>query len=149
MRLAAVTLAALFLPVLASAEGEATPLGFNELAELFRAGHDSADFEKIAELICWDNVVADARASLERHTASEFGRPISSMSFEALTGDAVLEYEQAGVTYRPNLAPIGYLVVRYPPKPNDPTAATATHYLIGRKAGSLRIATAAPASNQQ
>ena len=143
-----VILTILFLPALAPARGDAEPKDFREFAVLFRAAHDSSDFGKISELVCWDRVNDEARASFRRHTASEFGRPISSISFERLPEDAMLEYEQGGVTYRPNLSPIGYLVVRYTPKPSEPTAATATHYLIGRKAGSLRITTAAPVAEQ-
>jgi hypothetical protein len=72
------------------------------------------------------------------------GRPISEISFEQLPEDATLEYEHGGVRYRPNLLPIGHLIVRFEANPAEPTAATATHYLIGRKAGELRITTAAP-----
>jgi hypothetical protein len=143
-----VILTTLLLPALATASGEAEPTGFRELAALYRIGHESGDFRKISELICWDRVDAQTRSSLQRNTVSEFGRPISSISFEQLPEDAFLEYEQGGVTYRPNLSPIGHLVVRYPPKPSDPGAATASHYLIGRKAGVLRITTAAPVEEE-
>jgi hypothetical protein len=131
-------------PALAYAGEDASPDGFRDFAALFRAAHDSSDIGKISELICWNAVDAQTRASVERHTASEFGRPISSISFEGLPEDENLEYQQGGVTYRPNLSPIGYLVVRYVANPSNPTAATATRYLLGRKAGMLRIATAAP-----
>ena len=139
-----VVLASLALPAVAIAAENAEPEGFRELATLFRAAHDSSDFEMVTELICWDRVDGAAKASVERHTASEFGRPISGILFEQLPEDAILEYEHGGVRYRPNLTPIGYLVVRFEPNPSEPTAATATRYLIGRKAGELRITTAAP-----
>ena len=138
--------ALLTLPALAFASEGSEPNDFRELAALFRTAHDSGDFEKISGLVCWDRVDARTRAAVERHTASEFGRPISSVSFEKLPEDAGLEYQQDGVTYRPNLSPIGYLVIRYAPSQSDPSAATATRYLLGRKAGKLRIATAAPAA---
>ena len=134
----------LFVSALATAAEVVEPADFREFASQFRKAHDSGDFGKISELICWDRVDAAARASLDRNTSMEFGRPISSISFETLPEDATLEYEQGGVTYRPNLTPIGYLVVRYAPKESDPTAATAMHYLLGRKVDKLRIATAAP-----
>jgi hypothetical protein len=143
-----VVLASLALPAIAMAAENAEPEGFRELAALFRAAHDSSDFDRVSKLICWDRVDGAAMASLERHTASEFGRPISEIVFEQLPEDATLEYEQGGVRYRPNLSPIGHLVVRFEANPSDPTAATATHYLIGRKAGKLRITTAAPVEQQ-
>jgi len=139
-----VVLASLALPAVAIAAEQAEPEGFRELAVLFRAAHDSSDFDGVSKLICWDRVDGPAKASVERHTASEFGRPISEISFEQLPEGETLEYEYGGVRYRPNLSPIGYLVVRFGANPADPTAATATRYLIGHKAGKLRITTAAP-----
>lgn len=147
MKLSAI-LASLALPAVAIAAEPAEPEGFRELAALFRAAHDSSDFDGISKLICWDRVDAPARASVQRHTMSEFGRPISEISFEQLGEDATLEYEYGGVRYRPNLSPIGYLVVRFEANPSDPTAATSTRYLIGLKAGKLRITTAAPVEPQ-
>jgi len=132
-------------PALAHAGEDVEPSGFRDFAAQFRAAHDSGDIARISELVCWDRVDAGTRASVERHAASELGRPTSSMSFEKLPEGADLEYQQGGVTYRPNLPPIGFLVVHYVVDRSSPTAATATRYLLGRQAGELRIATAAPA----
>jgi hypothetical protein len=131
-------------PLVALAAQNGEPTGFRELAAQFRAAHDSGHVGKISQVVCWDRVDARTRAAVERHIASEFGRPISSISFDPLPQDADLEYEQAGVTYRPNLTPLGYLVVRYASDPAQPTAATAARFLLGRKSGELRITTAAP-----
>lgn len=130
----------LCIPALAHADKDADPTDFKSFAKLFHAAHDSTSIEEISDLICWDRVDEQTRASIERHTTSEFGRPISSISFESLSEDENLEYAQDGIVYRPNLSPIGYLVVRYVAEPSNPTAATATRYLLGRKAGKLRIA---------
>jgi hypothetical protein len=138
----------LCVPALTYAGEDATPNGFSDFAVLFLAAHDSSDIGGISELVDWDRVDDRTRASVERHTASEFGRPISSISFEGLQENENLEYQQAGVTYRPNLSPIGYLIVRYAANPSNPTAATSTSYLLGRKARKLRITTAAPSASQ-
>ena len=136
----------LFIPTIAFAGAAKEPEGFRDFAFQFRSAHEAGDFSKVSELICWDRVDADAKASFERHTSREFGRSISSVSFEALSEDSMLEYEQNGITYRPNLDPIGFLVVRYPTQELDSTAATAMHFMLGRKEGKLRIITAAPVS---
>ncbi len=134
----------MLLPVVTLANDRSESDGFAEIAERFRAAHDSAEIEKVAQLVCWKGVDSKTRRSVERHTASEFGRPLASISFEELPADATLEYQQGGVTYRPNLSPIGYFVVAYVADPANPMAAISTRYLLGHKSGGLHIATAAP-----
>jgi hypothetical protein len=140
--------ALLFASAPAIANEGTEPDDFGDFSVSFRAAHDSADIRKISELVCWDRVDARTRASLERHTASEFGRSISSIEFEGIPESEMLEYEQGGVIYRPNLSPLGFIVVRYAANPSNPTAATESRFLLGRQAGELRITTAAPSVGQ-
>ena len=139
-----VLLAVLAVPLVAFAGDDGPPAGFEEFATQFRTAHDASSIEQFARLVYWERVDAQTRGSVERQSAKEFGRAIMSISFEPLPGGATLEYERAGVTYRPNLPPLGQLVVLYAPRSERPTVATSTRYLLGRESGKLRIATAAP-----
>jgi hypothetical protein len=124
----------------------AEPAGFAELAAAFRAAHQAGDIQAFKKIICWDGVDGPTRASVLGSIQEDFGGSIEKISFDPLKPDDPLEYELHGVTYRPNLQPIGWLVVQFhwvgvAARPS----ATRTQYLVGRKDGHLLIASAAPA----
>jgi hypothetical protein len=127
----------------------AAPAGFEELATAFRAAQRSGDVQEFKKLICWDGVDGPTRASVLGAFQEDLGGTIADISFEPMSSEDHLQYELHGVTYRPNLEPIGWLVVRFDwvgvaAKPS----ATRTQYLLGRKDGRLLIATAAPAASR-
>ena len=128
--------------VLAGQAGE--PEGFDQLAAAYRAAHESGSVERLSALVCWDRVDAVTRSSVIQVLRSEVDRPVTAVEFEPITSDTVLEYELGGVVYRPNLAPLGFLVIRFAADASTGDVATALRFLIGRKGSVLLIATGAP-----
>ena len=128
--------------VLAAQAGE--PAGFGQLAEAYRTAHESGNVERLSALVCWDRVDALTRTSVNQVLRSRLDRPVAAVEFEPITADTVLEYEFGGVVYRPNLAPVGFLVVRFAADESTGDVATQLRFLIGRKDGVLLIATGAP-----
>ncbi|MFQ5904636.1 MAG: hypothetical protein ACE5JO_13205 [Candidatus Binatia bacterium] len=85
------------------------------------------------------------RKSFERHTQADFGLAIREIVFEELSEDKVLEYTLGGITYRPNLRPMGRMRVKFSPaKGTGQIRATSTSYLVGIKDGTYLIVLAAP-----
>ena len=120
------------------------PAGFGPLAEAYRAAHESGSVERLSALVCWDRVDAVTRASVNQVLTSELGRPVAAVDFEPLLSDTVLEYQFGGVVYRPNLVPVGFIVIRFAANQSTDEVATTMRLLIGRKGGDLLIATGAP-----
>ncbi len=133
--------------LLATAPAAADPAGFGELSKAFRAAHEAADIDALSRLVCWEGVDQRTRESVRRHASDDFGTRIERFEFQPVSDSDVLEYELGGVLYRPNLEPIGWLVVHFAVgPPSGAVQVTNSKYLVGRKADTLRITTAAPAS---
>lgn len=133
--------------VLLLAASAADPPGFSKLASAFRAAHASGDVQRIAQLVCWDRVEPSTRVAVLHAAEEDMAGSIADIRFAPLDSRDKLQYELHGVTYRPNIRPVGWLVVRFTwlGVAGHP-AVSRTQYLIGRKDGRLLIATAAPVS---
>ena len=114
--------------------------------DAFRRAHESRDAEAILRLVYWQGTDGETRKSVEEGVAADFGLPIKSIRMESLAADDKLEYTRSGVTYRPNLAPVGKMRVEFEPPAGGQLTAQSSGYLIGVKDGAYFIATAAPVS---
>jgi hypothetical protein len=88
----------------------------------------------------------------DRMIEQGFQYEIVNVEITNLEEDEVLEYTSNGVKYRPTLAPVGRLVVKYRPRGNDPDAPAGevtvrsleTSFLVGVETGRFYITFAAP-----
>lgn len=129
------------------AAAAAAPPGFSDLASAFRAAHDSGDVREVAKLICWDGVQPATRTALLHSAEEDLGGNIADIQFAPLDSRRHLEYQLHGITYRPNLEPVGWLVVTFTwlGVGNRPRVSR-TQYLIGRQGNRLLITAAKPVS---
>ena len=121
------------------------PASFQELAAQFQIAHQNHDVDALRRLVYWNGVDEITGKSFERHTQADFGLAIREIVFEELSKDEVLEYTLGGVTYRPNLKPVGRMRVKFSPaKGTGQIRPTSTSYLVGIKDRTYLIVSAAP-----
>lgn len=131
--------------VLLVAASAAAPPGFSALASAYRAAHDSGDVREVAKLICWDGVQPATRAALLHMLSEDLAGTIADIRFSPLDTGRHLEYQLHGTTYRPNLEPVGWLVIRFTwLGVGDRPRVSRSQYLIGRQGKRLLIASAEP-----
>lgn len=129
----------------ASSAAASSPASFQELAAQFEIAHQNQDIDALRRFVYWNGVDETTRKSFERHTQADFGLAIREIVFEKLLKDKVLEYTLGGITYRPNLRPIGRMRVKFlPAKGTGQIRPTSTSYLVGIKDGTYLIVLAAP-----
>lgn len=118
-----------------------------QLMELFKQAHEKRDIEVIRQLVYWDGVDAKTRETVEKSISADFGLSVKRIFIEQLPKDEKLEYTQGGVTYRPNLVPIGSMRVEFaaPPEGQEGAQTTGSGYLVGVKDKKHFIVTAVPA----
>ena len=115
------------------------------LADAFREAHEDSDLVALSRLVYWEQVDARTRSSFEKQSSADFGLEISDLVVEPVDPDMKLEYTLEGVTYRPNLDPVGRLRVEFEPGEADGMPTTrSTSYLFGTRDGVYWIATSAP-----
>jgi hypothetical protein len=112
--------------------------------ELFRQAHEKRDVEAVYRLVYSEGVDAKTRESFTNGVSADFGLPVKRIFIEQLAEDEKLEYTLSGVTYRPNLKPIGRMRVEFAAPPDGQPAVQTSGYLIGVKDGSHFVVTATP-----
>ena len=146
----------LLLPLLLAAGcGEDTPQGTNEteiqdsgemtrqeFVVKFRAALEKRDVDAILGFWCWDGTKEKDRLPIRRSVEADFANTIVDVRVEPMKDGQLLQYTLKGITYRPNLKPLGNLVVEFE-KTGSAVQATSTSYLLGQKNGTYLIATAA------
>ena len=130
-----------FLPMTRAlaADGAAST---QELRELYKSYFGQKDEQKLATLAYWKGVTQDDREGFHRSLRQDLRFSLESVEFEPLNLDGTFEYTRGGVTYAPNLKPIGRLVARYQTQGNVTNLSTS--YLVGKKDGRYYIALAIP-----
>ncbi len=123
----------------AAGPGPTTVADFNEQ---FRKAFESEDSDAVLRFWCWDGCTREDRADVGKEVEKNFPYAVRGVSIRALAMNEILEYEHNGVTYRPNLLPLGKVVVNFEPNADG---ITSTSYLMGRKNGILYVASAVPA----
>ena len=94
----------------------------------------------------WDGTTVDEREPVRKSIERDFANDVLDVRIEPMKAGQILQYELKGVTYRPNLEPLGNLVVEFE-RTGDRVQATSTSYLFGKKDGTFMIATAAAVVN--
>ena len=121
------------------------PTSPQALADAFQEAHEDADIVALSRLVYWDQVDERTRASFEKHSSADFGLEIAELAWEPVDSGMKLEYTLEGVTYRPNLEPVGRLRIQFEPGEAGglPTTRSAS-YLFGIRDGVYWIASSAP-----
>lgn len=127
-------------------EAPAQSRSAQQLIDSFKQAHENRDMEAIRRLVYWEGVDDETRQSVESGISSDFGLPVKRIFIEELSKDEKPEYKLRGVTYRPNLEPVGRMRIEFTSPPGGQTTTESSAYLIGVKDGSHFIATAAPVS---
>ena len=130
-----------FLPITRAfaADGAAST---QELRERYKSYFGQKDEQKLATLAYWKGVTQDDREGFYRSLRHDLQFRLESVEFEPLSVGGPFEYTREGVTYAPNLKPVGRLVARYRTQGN--VSNLSTSYLVGKKDGRYYIALAAP-----
>jgi len=132
-----------------TASQSASSRSAQQLMDLFKQAHEKRDMEAIRRLVYWEGVDAKTREIVESGISGDFGLPVKRTFMEKLSEDEKLQYTMGGVTYQPNLNPIGRMRVEFAPPPEGQATTQTSGYLIGVKDGKHYIATAAARVSQQ
>jgi hypothetical protein len=111
------------------------------LASLFREYSEAADLERLYRLVYWSGEQGNLRENYRRFVEKDFPETIERIEIVPLPGDDSPHYMQGGIQYRPNLDPIGRLVVQFKPRRDF---SYNSQYLVGKKEGRYYIVLASP-----
>ena len=134
---------ACFLAALSAGRGwaQAGPATERDFIVAYSQAHDRKDVAALMKLVYWAGVEEDLRGAVERSFAANVLFKPAAVLIEPLGPGEMTEYARGGVTYRPNLKPVGKLTVKFEKSADGPTA---TGYLVGINEGVYFITTAAP-----
>jgi len=120
--------------------------GWKGIEQRYVVAHDKGSLKGLNELVCWDGVPESVRGSVERSFSSDLQRVVSRVTHKPIAEDDITEYEHGGIHYRPNLEPVGWLVISFEPVEDARTRGypNSTSYMVGIKDGTYMITTAVP-----
>lgn len=110
------------------------------LVEKYRAAHEIRDVEALKALVYWEGGSERTREMIEQRLVLHLNLEIDSIEFRPRTGGE--EFELSG--YRPNLEPVGWLVIVFEPPKRD-SRFFGKSFVVGEKDGEYMITVAEPA----
>ena len=113
--------------------------GSDSLAQRYREAHEAGDLQALEALVNWEGATERTRDMIESRLRRFLGRPIRSIEMRAATGSE----QFASQRFRPNLKPVGWLVISFEPTADDAWSRGLV-FVVGEQDGERLITVAVP-----
>ena len=120
--------------------GEA--LSVEELGQKVKHAYAKGDLDALCELVCWDGVDPATRVRFEQTAAVGFEKELIAVEADSILATEIIEEVHDGVQYRPNMRPVGRLLLRFREDQPPPDLES---YVVGVKEGVYLISSFSPA----